>query len=55
MLGTVSDFSLRAGQASVAIVRCTAPARQPGQPQTYMFATDGSRAAALAFCVTCHQ
>ncbi|KAF6255956.1 universal stress protein family-domain-containing protein [Scenedesmus sp. NREL 46B-D3] len=54
MLGTVSDYSLREGHSSVAIVRSSARASPPGS-RRYMFATDGSRAAAVAFLTLCHQ
>lgn len=54
MLGTVSDYSLREGHSSVSIIRSTAKQQPPGS-HLYMFATDGSRAAAVAFCVLCHQ
>jgi hypothetical protein len=54
MLGTVSDYSLREGHSSVAIVRATVQQRPPGQ-HVYVFATDGSRAAAVAFVITAHQ
>jgi hypothetical protein len=54
MLGTVSDYSLREGHASVAIVRSSAGTPTPGSHH-YMFATDGSRAAAVAFLTLCHQ
>jgi hypothetical protein len=54
MLGSVSDFSLREGHSSVAIVRSTAR-QAPVGSHVYMFATDGSRAAALAYCMLCHQ
>jgi len=54
MLGTVSDYSLREGHSSVAIIRSTAKQVPPGS-HVYMFATDGSRAAAVAFCTLCNQ
>lgn len=54
MLGTVSDYSLRQGHSSVTIVRSSAPKAAAGSHQ-YMLATDGSKAAALAFCTLCHQ
>jgi hypothetical protein len=54
MLGTVSDYSLREGHASVAIVRSTAK-QQPAGSRLFMFASDGSRAAAVAYCILCHQ
>lgn len=54
MLGSVSDYSLREGHSSVAIVRSTARQETVGH-HLYMFATDGSRAAALAYCTLCHQ
>eukprot|EP00775_Hariotina_reticulata_P006774 gene6774-6991_t len=54
MLGTVSDYSLRQGHSSVAIVRSSASKAAAGSHH-YMFATDGSKAAALAFCSLCHQ
>lgn len=50
MLGSVADFSLREGHSSIAIVRSTAEQRPPGK-HTFMCATDGSRAAAVAFCL----
>lgn len=49
-LGTVSDHSLRESHASVCIVRPTGSSM--GQA-TFLFATDGSHAAALAFCMLC--
>lgn len=54
MLGTVSDYSLREGPSSISIIRSTAKQQPPGS-HLYMFSTDGSRAAAVAFCVLCHQ
>jgi hypothetical protein len=54
MLGTVSDYSLREGHSSVAIIRSTARQVPPGS-KLYMFATDGSRAAAVAYCMLVHQ
>lgn len=54
MLGTVSDYSLREGHSSVTIIRSTARQLPPGS-KLYMFATDGSRAAAVAYCMLCHQ
>lgn len=48
MLGTVSDFSLRESHSSICIVRSTG-AVPTGHGTHYMFATDGSRAAAFAF------
>lgn len=54
MLGTVSDYSLREGHSSISIIRSTAK-QQPVGNHLYMFATDGSRAAAVAFVVLCHQ
>lgn len=54
MLGTVSDYSLREGHSSVAIVRSSAGTSTPGSHH-YMFATDGSRAAAVAFLTLCYQ
>lgn len=51
MLGTVSDFSLRTTHASTCIVRSTGG--QVGPQAKYLFATDGSHAAALAFVVLC--
>lgn len=54
MLGTVSDYSLWEGHSSVAIIRSTARQLPPGS-KLYMFATDGSRAAAVAYCMLCHQ
>eukprot|EP00878_Enallax_costatus_P038690 GHUV01044110.1.p1 GENE.GHUV01044110.1~~GHUV01044110.1.p1 ORF type:complete len:130 (-),score=31.08 GHUV01044110.1:80-469(-) len=54
MLGTVSDYSLREGHSSVAIIRSSAP-KQAGGGHVYLFATDGSRAAAVAYCTLCHQ
>lgn len=53
MLGSVADYSLRESHCSICIVRSTAQAIQG--PATHMLATDGSRAAALAFCVLIHQ
>jgi hypothetical protein len=53
MLGTVSDYSLREGHASVCVVRSTSPPFTNGH--TYMFAFDGSRAASLAYCTLVHQ
>jgi hypothetical protein len=54
MLGTVSDYSLREGHSSVSIIRSTAKQQTVGS-HLYMFATDGSRAAAVAFVVLCNQ
>lgn len=54
MLGTVSDYTLREGDSSIAIIRSTAQ-QKPAGSHLYMFATDGSRAAAVAFCMLCHQ
>lgn len=54
MLGTVSDYSLREGHSSIAIIRSTARQAPPGS-KLYMFATDGSRASAVAYCMLCHQ
>ncbi|WIA39336.1 hypothetical protein OEZ86_005448 [Tetradesmus obliquus] len=54
MLGTVSDYSLREGHSSVAIVRSSAGTSTPGSHH-YMFATDCSRAAAVAFLTLCYQ
>ncbi len=49
MLGTVSDYSLRESRASICIVRSTG---SPVKSSTkFLFATDGSHAAALAFCM----
>lgn len=58
MLGTVSDFSLRESHCSVCVVRPTAPAPEgegKARSTRYLFSTDGSHAAALAFCVLLHQ
>jgi len=49
MLGTVSDFSLRESHASICIVRSTG--HKSHQQSKYLFATDGSHAAGLAFCI----
>ncbi len=53
MLGTVSDYSLREAHCSVCVIRSVTPNTANGH--RYMFATDGSRAAALAFCALIHQ
>ncbi len=66
MLGTVSDFTIRQAHCSICIVRSTgssiggmagggAGAAGPAgavsaRPAKYLFATDGSHAAHLAFC-----
>ncbi|KAJ9509858.1 hypothetical protein QJQ45_011548 [Haematococcus lacustris] len=47
MLGSVSDFSLRESAASLCIVRSTSS--NFDRQAKFLFATDGSRAAALAF------
>lgn len=49
MLGTVSDWSLRQAHCSVCIVRTSS--NPPHTGCKYLFATDGSHAAAVAFCV----
>lgn len=49
MLGTVSDFTLRTSHASLCIVRSTGS--KFGKQARFCFATDGSRAAHLAFVV----
>ena len=51
----MSDFSLRMSHCSVCIVRSTSPPLAPGGGQDYLFATDGSKAAALAFCTLTRQ
>ena len=48
MLGSVSDFSLRESHSSVCIVRSTGNKIDANQTK-FMFATDGSHAAASAF------
>lgn len=48
VLGGVADFSLRQSHCSVCIVRSTGPGW--GRALKYLFATDGSHAAHLAFC-----
>lgn len=53
--GQVSDYSLRATNCSVCVVRTTSPPTPPGSPLQYLFATDGSRAAALTFCCLVRQ
>jgi len=53
MLGTVSDYSLREGHASVVVVRSTTPPTTDGH--AYMFATDGSRASSLALVTLTQQ
>ncbi|GBF87382.1 flagellar associated protein [Raphidocelis subcapitata] len=49
MLGTVSDYSLRESHCSVCVVRSTSPPAAPDGGMDFLFATDGSKAAALAF------
>lgn len=53
--GHVSDYSLRQSNCSVCVVRSTSPPAAADGGQDYMFATDGSKAAALAFCSLVHQ
>jgi hypothetical protein len=56
MLGTVSDYSLRQSNCSVCVVRSTSPpAAAGGGGREYLFATDGSKAAALGFCSLVRQ
>ena len=49
LLGSVSDFSLRESPTSICIVRSTS--NKIGKQAKFLFSTDGSHAAALAFCV----
>lgn len=49
MLGSVSDFSLRETHSSICIVRSTGTSPCT-RGMRYLLATDGSRAAAFAFC-----
>jgi hypothetical protein len=51
----VSDYSLRESHCSVCIVRSSSPPAGPAGEQDYLFATDGSKAAALAFCTLVRQ
>jgi hypothetical protein len=53
--GTVSDYSLRESHCSVCVVRSTSPPASPEGGSDYLFATDGSQAAALAFCSLVRQ
>lgn len=54
VLGSTSDESLRTAHCSVCIVK-QAGGPRPGAASTILFATDGSRAAALAFITTLHR
>lgn len=45
----MSDYSLRESHCSVCVVRSTSPPAGPDGGLDYLFATDGSKAAALAF------
>lgn len=53
--GHVTDYSLRESHCSVCIVRSTSPPVASGAGQDYLFATDGSKAAMLAFCTLTKQ
>lgn len=48
LLGSVSDFSLRESASSICIVRSTG--NKFDKQAKFLFSTDGSHAAALAFC-----
>ena len=54
VLGSTSDESLRTALCSVCIVK-QAGGPRPGMVSTILFATDGSKAAALAFIVLLHR
>ena len=53
MLGTVSDFSLRAGNSDVCIVKSSSYALQ--NSVTWLFSTDDSHCAKAAFAALLYQ
>ncbi|KAI8463926.1 MAG: hypothetical protein J3K34DRAFT_474767 [Monoraphidium minutum] len=55
VLGHVSEYLLCECHGSVCVVRATSPAPPPGGGAEYLFAADGSKAAALAFCTLVRQ